>query len=240
MATGSGKTRTVIALVDQLMKVNWVKRVLFLADRTALVNQAAGAFKTHLPGVTTVNLVTEKATDGRVYVSTSPMMMNLIDDLDAGLRRFGPGYFDVYRLDQAVGDGFLVPPFGVSVGTKFLRQGITYNDLTEEEEKGCRRPCATRTSKRSGSTCWCCDASSPSSTARHRRGADSPDGTGDRRSTAAKEDHPVRRRAARLAGRGRRRRVVGGRHLADARGHAAPAPRAGAFRREDQAESRVH
>ncbi len=70
MATGSGKTRTVIALVDQLMKVNWVKRVLFLADRTALVNQAAGAFKTHLPGVTTVNLVTEKATGGRVYVST--------------------------------------------------------------------------------------------------------------------------------------------------------------------------
>ena len=61
MATGSGKTRTVIALVDQLMKANWVKRVLFLADRTALVNQAANAFKTHLPGVTTVNLVTEKA-----------------------------------------------------------------------------------------------------------------------------------------------------------------------------------
>jgi len=90
MATGSGKTRTVIALVDQLMKANWVKRVLFLADRTALVNQAVGAFKTHLPGVTTINLVTEKATDGRVYVSTYPTMMNLIDDLDAGLRRFGP------------------------------------------------------------------------------------------------------------------------------------------------------
>ena len=49
MATGSGKTRTVIALVDQLMRANWVKRVLFLADRTALVNQAANAFKTHLP-----------------------------------------------------------------------------------------------------------------------------------------------------------------------------------------------
>ena len=49
MATGSGKTRTVIALVDQLMRAGWVKRVLFLADRTALVNQAANAFKTHLP-----------------------------------------------------------------------------------------------------------------------------------------------------------------------------------------------
>ena len=46
MATGSGKTRTVIALVDLLMRAGWVKRVLFLADRVALVNQAAGAFKT--------------------------------------------------------------------------------------------------------------------------------------------------------------------------------------------------
>ncbi|MGV7852335.1 DEAD/DEAH box helicase family protein, partial [Mycobacterium kansasii] len=46
MATGSGKTRTVIALVKQLMEAGWVKRVLFLADRTALVIQAANAFKT--------------------------------------------------------------------------------------------------------------------------------------------------------------------------------------------------
>ena len=50
MATGAGKTRTVIALVDLLMRANWVKRVLFLADRMALVNQAVNAFKTHLPG----------------------------------------------------------------------------------------------------------------------------------------------------------------------------------------------
>lgn len=188
MATGSGKTRTVIALVDQLMKANWVKRVLFLADRTALVNQAVNAFKTHLPGVTTVNLVTEKAIDGRVYASTYPTIMNLINDVGVGGRRFGPGYFDLvvideahrsvyqkyraifdwfdsylvgltatpkdevdhntyrlfhledgvptdaYGLDEAVGDGFLVPPFGVSVGTKFLRQGITYDELSDEEK----------------------------------------------------------------------------------------------------------
>src|SRR5207253_83157 len=49
MATGAGKTRTVIALCDLLMRCNWAKRVLFLADRVALVNQAVGAFKTHLP-----------------------------------------------------------------------------------------------------------------------------------------------------------------------------------------------
>ena len=51
MATGAGKTRTVIALADLLMRANWVKRVLFLADRVALVNQAVNAFKTHLPDV---------------------------------------------------------------------------------------------------------------------------------------------------------------------------------------------
>ena len=47
MATGAGKTRTVIALVDVLMRANWTKRVLFLADRVALVNQAVNAFKAH-------------------------------------------------------------------------------------------------------------------------------------------------------------------------------------------------
>jgi type I restriction enzyme R subunit len=188
MATGAGKTRTVIALVDQLMKANWVKRVLFLADRTALVNQAVNAFKTHLPGVTTVNLVTERAVDGRVYASTYPTIMNLINEVDGGGRRFGPGYFDLivideahrsvyqkyraifewfdsylvgltatpkdevdhntyrlfqledgiptdaYGLDEAVGDGFLVPPFGISVGTKFLRSGIRYDELSDEEK----------------------------------------------------------------------------------------------------------
>jgi type I restriction enzyme R subunit len=40
MATGSGKTRTVIALSDLLMRCNWAKRILFLADRIALVHQS--------------------------------------------------------------------------------------------------------------------------------------------------------------------------------------------------------
>ncbi|MGX9294294.1 DEAD/DEAH box helicase family protein [Tsukamurella paurometabola] len=101
MATGSGKTRTVIALVDQLMRANWVRRVLFLADRTALVRQAVNAFKANLPDATTVNLVTEKATDGRVYASTYPTMMNLINSVDDAGRRFGPGHFDLIVIDEA-------------------------------------------------------------------------------------------------------------------------------------------
>lgn len=101
MATGSGKTRTVIALVKQLMEANWAKRVLFLADRTALVTQAANAFKAHLPDATTVNLLTEKVSDGRVYVSTYPTMMNLINETASGTRKFGPGYFDLVVIDEA-------------------------------------------------------------------------------------------------------------------------------------------
>jgi type I restriction enzyme R subunit len=101
MATGSGKTRTVIALVDLLMRCNWAKRVLFLADRVALVNQAVNAFKTHLPDSAPVNLVTDKATEGRVFVSTYPTMMGLIDETHDGHRRFGVGHFDLIVIDEA-------------------------------------------------------------------------------------------------------------------------------------------
>jgi type I restriction enzyme R subunit len=188
MATGAGKTRTVVALVDLLMRANWCKRVLFLADRVALVNQAVGVFKAHLPEATTVNLVTEKSTDGRVYVSTYPTMMGLINEGAGEERRFGPGYFDLviideahrsvyqkygaifswfdsllvgltatpknevdrntyrlfqledgvptdaYSLDEAVAEGYLVAPRAVSVPLKFPREGIRYDDLSEEEK----------------------------------------------------------------------------------------------------------
>lgn len=101
IATGAGKTRTVIALCDLLMRANWVKRVLFLADRTALVRQAANAFKAHLPGAATVNLLDDKTQEGRVYVSTYPTMMRLIDDAGAEGRRFGVGHFDLIVIDEA-------------------------------------------------------------------------------------------------------------------------------------------
>ncbi|MGE3843792.1 MAG: DEAD/DEAH box helicase family protein [Vicinamibacterales bacterium] len=101
MATGAGKTRTVIALCDLLMRCNWAKRVLFLADRVALVNQAVNAFKRHLPDASPVNLVTEKDTEGRVFVSTYPTMMGLIDEAADGQRRFGVGHFDLVIIDEA-------------------------------------------------------------------------------------------------------------------------------------------
>ncbi len=45
MATGTGKTKTCIALVYRLLKTKRFRRVLFLVDRTALGEQAAGAFQ---------------------------------------------------------------------------------------------------------------------------------------------------------------------------------------------------
>jgi type I restriction enzyme R subunit len=189
MATGAGKTRTVVALCDLLMRCNWVKRVLFLADRVALVNQAVNAFKKHLPASSPVNLVTEKDTEGRVFVSTYPTMMRMIDETVENQRRFGVGHFDLviideahrsvyqkyraifeyfdsflvgltatpkdevdhntyglfeletgvptdnYGLEEAVKDGFLVPPKSVSVPLKFQREGIKYDELPEEEKE---------------------------------------------------------------------------------------------------------
>jgi type I restriction enzyme R subunit len=101
MATGTGKTRVAIALVDVLQRANWAKRVLFLADRISLVHQAGNAFKAHLPDSSPVNLVTEKNIEGRVYVCTYPTMMGLIDVTDGGTARFGVGHFDLIIIDEA-------------------------------------------------------------------------------------------------------------------------------------------
>jgi len=107
MATGSGKTRTVIALIDQLMRANWVKRVLFLADRVALVKQAHNNFKKHLPSAPSANLIEKhdpKKNDhngARVCVATYPTMMGLIDQMQNSQRKYGPGHFDLIVIDEA-------------------------------------------------------------------------------------------------------------------------------------------
>ena len=101
MATGTGKTRVSIALVDVLQRAGWVKRALFLADRVSLVNQAVGAFKAHLPESSPVNLVTEKDKAGRVYVCTYPTMMGLIDETKGNEARFSVGHFDLVIIDEA-------------------------------------------------------------------------------------------------------------------------------------------
>jgi type I restriction enzyme R subunit len=188
-ATGTGKTRTAIALTELLIRCNWIKRVLFLADRTALVIQAERAFRRFLPDASPVNLVTNRGGEGRVFLSTYPTMMNLIDAENSDRsRRFGVGHFDLVIIDeahrsvyqkygaifgyfdsllagltatprdeidrntyelfdldvglptdeygrkQAVDDGYLVDFRAISLSLKFPREGIRYDDLSEEEK----------------------------------------------------------------------------------------------------------
>lgn len=192
MATGTGKTRTAIALVDLLMKQNWVRKVLFLADRRALLTQAERAFKKFLPETSRGALLDGNVPDAcRIVFSTYPAIMRAIDDdfRDDGTRRFGPGHFDLviideahrsvyqryraifeyfdsyllgltatpksevdrntydlfglepnipthaYELDEAVKQGYLVPPMPYSVPTKFLRDGIKYDELPDAEKR---------------------------------------------------------------------------------------------------------
>ena len=191
MATGAGKTRTVVALCDLMMRCNWVKRVLFLADRIALVKQTTNVFKRHLPSASAVNAMEnpEQIADARVLVSTYPTMLRLIDETKDGRRKFGPGHFDLvvideahrsvyqkyraifeyfdsflvgltatptdevdhntyslfeledgvptdaYGLEEAVRDKFLVPPKAVSVPLRFQREGMNYDQLSDEEKE---------------------------------------------------------------------------------------------------------
>jgi len=191
MATGSGKTRTAIALVDILMKANWAKRVLFLADRNALVTQAKRSFNDNVGHLTAIDL-TKSIEDSttRLVFSTYPTIMNRIDNAknDAGMV-YGVGHFDLiivdeahrsiykkyeaifqyfdslivgltatpkdethsdtyqafaceqgnptyfYELDQAIKDEWLVPPKKIKMGTKFLRRGIKYSELSKAEKE---------------------------------------------------------------------------------------------------------
>jgi len=103
MATGSGKTRTSAAIIDMFTKCNWAKRVLFLADRNALVTQAKNAFNELLPNLTAIDLTKEKEDSStRLVFSTYPTIMNRIDGMRDGDERFyGVGHFDLIIIDEA-------------------------------------------------------------------------------------------------------------------------------------------
>lgn len=103
MATGSGKTRTVIALCKALLEHGWVKNILFLADRTSLVTQAKRNFVKHLPNLSVSNLCEEKDNyQAHCVFSTYQTMMHLIDTVqdDAG-KLFTCGHFDLVICDEA-------------------------------------------------------------------------------------------------------------------------------------------
>ncbi|MDD4157385.1 MAG: DEAD/DEAH box helicase family protein [Candidatus Cloacimonetes bacterium] len=189
MATGTGKTRTAISLVDLLTRNRWIKNVLFLADRTALVTQAKRSFNKLLPNYT-ISVLSDKDKkpdlNARLVFSTYQTMINLIDGDD---RTFGIGRFDLiiideahrsifnkykaiftyfdsllvgltatprdeierstysifdleegvptfhYEMEEAVNENYLVGYTVLDRTTKFLKQGVKYSELSEEEKE---------------------------------------------------------------------------------------------------------
>lgn len=103
MATGSGKTRTVIALCKVLLNAGWVKNILFLADRNSLVTQAKRSFVNLLPDLSCSNLVEEKDNyNAHCIFSTYQTMMNCIDSVkDETGKLFTCGHFDLVICDEA-------------------------------------------------------------------------------------------------------------------------------------------
>lgn len=193
MATGTGKTRVSAGLADVLMRAGRVKNVLFLADRVALVSQAARAFQRYLPETSRCNLCENKEErNARIVFSTYPTILNAIDTVrnEAGELMYTPAHFDLIIVDEAhrtifkkyraifdyfdalvVGltatpanevdrntydffevergvptyvyeyktateqDHVLVPYLGIETHTKFLDEGITYDELSAEDRE---------------------------------------------------------------------------------------------------------
>jgi type I restriction enzyme R subunit len=95
MATGTGKTRTAIALIDVLMRANWVKQVLFLADRRELVRQVLSDFNEHLPNQTRARVEGgDVDLTANIHVATYPSMMQVYEELS-------PGFYDLIIADES-------------------------------------------------------------------------------------------------------------------------------------------
>jgi type I restriction enzyme R subunit len=96
MATGTGKTRTIMGLIDLFLRARWAEKVLFVADRDELVKQAlADGFMAHIPSEPRVRIYTgDIDTDKRLYVAT-------LQTLSRCFERFSPGFFDLIVFDEA-------------------------------------------------------------------------------------------------------------------------------------------
>lgn len=102
MATGTGKTRTAIALVDVLSRAGWVKNTLFLADRTSLVVQAHKNFEKLLPNSYTMTVLSDRTKEpdmnARITFST---LQTLLNHVDTDEKSYSPGHFDLIIIDEA-------------------------------------------------------------------------------------------------------------------------------------------
>jgi len=95
MATGTGKTRVAMSLVDVFFRANQAQRILFVADRDALVRQALEeGFNDHIPDEPATRLYSHKIDkDNRLYVVTLQTINNIFEE-------FTPGFFDLIIFDE--------------------------------------------------------------------------------------------------------------------------------------------
>ena len=96
MATGTGKTRTTVALIDLFLRANQARKILFLADRDALVDQALkDGFHAFLPNETSDRIYTHNIDKTkRLYVAT-------LQTISRCYEQFSPGFFDLLVFDEA-------------------------------------------------------------------------------------------------------------------------------------------
>ena len=140
MATGTGKTRMTVALIDGLMRANWAKRILFLVDRIELGRQAAKAFREFMPNekvvVATSKLKEDETKDARIYISTYQTMNNLYSNFNAGFfdvliadeshRSIYNAYLDIFRYFDSLQIGLTATPIDY-----INRNTFTFFELTE-------------------------------------------------------------------------------------------------------------
>jgi type I restriction enzyme, R subunit len=95
MATGTGKTRTTMGLIDVFMRSNQARKVLFVADRDALVKQAIeDGFEKYLPSEPCTRLFSwEMDTTNRLYAVTLQTLSNIFE-------QFSPAFFDLIIFDE--------------------------------------------------------------------------------------------------------------------------------------------
>lgn len=99
MATGTGKTYTAFQIIHRLWKSKTKKRILFLADRNALIDQTKRGDFRHFKDKMTV--IRQKKIDKsyEIYLALYQGLTNYDEDKDA-YRKFSPDFFDLIVIDE--------------------------------------------------------------------------------------------------------------------------------------------